>query len=196
VQPATQYNAAMDTLRPGFSLYVVAAELWGQVYQKLLSDDRKGIVYIWEGLDPYTVAGRACKYLYEHDKRMTRLVLVAHGSPGTFKLGEHITAGNADKLVAWLSDLFDEDAIGIEVVSCEALADDVQIIGGRRYGQANKPGARGIRHAGYELGAALAAASGQTVTGALYRLSSEVRIALAGPCRRVRPDGTASVVQR
>jgi len=186
----------MDSLRPGFTLYLVAAELWGQVNQKLRSDDRKGIVYIWEGLDPYTVAGRACKYLYEHDQRMTRLVLVAHGSPGTFKLGEDIDAGNADRLVSWLSDLFDEGSLGVEVVSCEALADDVQIIGGRRYGQANKPGASGIRHGGYLLGAALAKASGQTVTGALYRLSSEVSIALAGPCRRVKPDGTASVVQR
>lgn len=186
----------MNTLRPGFALYIVAAELWGQVYQKLRSSDRAGIVYIWDGLDPYTVAGRACKYLYEHDKRMTRLVLVAHGVPGSFKLGQDIDAGNADKLVSWLADLFDDDATGVEVVSCEALSDGVSIIGGRRYGYANDPRYSTAPLSGYNLGVALAKASNQVVTGALYRLSTEVKVALQGPCRRVKPSGEASVVQR
>lgn len=184
------------TLEPGFTYYYVDAAAWGATRAQMAEQgDRHRLQYVPRGQGVMSTAGKAGAWLGKRGQRITRLAVVAHGKPGEFTLGIKINAGNAAPLGGWLSSFFDPEAIGIELVSCEAAADSSERIGDKWFGQMNDPRGYGVSHAGYQLCATMAAAAGQMVTGALYRLPV-LTLSLQGPCRFVRPNGESGLVNR
>ena len=180
------------TLTPGFSYYYVSHELWGKVSGQIKNDDTRHLQYVPSGSSVYSTAAKGGAWLSQARQTLTRLVIVGHGSPGQFFLGENITSGNIAPLGGWLSSFFESDSTGIQILGCQAAADSSQRIGGYEYGQAHPLSEQSLSHQGYELLRELARASNQTVEGALYG-QSIVGVRLKNMCRRVYPDGTDEI---
>lgn len=177
------------TLTPGFNYYYVSHQLWGKVSGQIKNNDTNHLQYVPEGSSVYSTAAKAGAWLGEAGQTLTRLVIVGHGSPGEFFLGEGITSENIAPLGGWLSSFFESDSVGIQILGCQAAADSSEVIGGLEYGHANPLDDTSISHRGYELLRVLAKASNQTVEGALYG-QSVIGVRLRNMCRRVYPDGT------
>lgn len=138
-------------------------------------------------------AGKAGTWLGKAGKMLTRLIIIGHGGPGRFFLGEEITSDNIAPLGGWLSSFFESDSLGIQILGCNVAADSVQIVGQYERGQAHPLNDDpSLSHRGYELLRKLAKASSQTVEGALDG-QTVVGLRLRGMCRRVYPNGVSKI---
>jgi hypothetical protein len=180
-------NKELQNTISGLNYYYVAHDLWGDISGRVQNSQANQLQYVPEGTDVYSTAGKAGSWLGKNDRRISRLLIFAHGSPGSFLLGKEITSENIAPLGGWLSSFFEKDSV-IQILSCNAAADSTQRVGKYNFGQANDPNARGISHRGYELLLKLARASGQRVEGALHG-QEKVKLSLTMTCRRVYPNG-------
>ncbi|NJD08381.1 MAG: hypothetical protein FIA97_18075 [Methylococcaceae bacterium] len=176
------------SLTPAFTYYYVAHDVWGQVSGQIQSNATRQLQYVPAGSSVYSTAGIAGTWLGKNGKTLTRLVIVGHGSPGRFFLGEEITSDNIAALGGWLYSFFESDSAGIQILGCNSAADSTTVIGKYEYGQANPLSDTSLSHKGHELLQALAKASEQKVEGALHG-QAVAGLRLRGMCRRVYPDG-------
>ena len=176
------------TLTPAFNYYYVAHNVWGDVISQVKEDENHHLQYVAAGTSVYSTAGKAGSWLGNAKKKITRLMIVAHGSPGTFFLGQDITSENIAPLGGWLYSFFEQNAAGIQILGCNSAADSTQVIGQYEYGQAHPLNEVSLSHRGYELLRALAGAARQKVEGALHG-QSKVGLTLRMTCRRVYPNG-------
>jgi hypothetical protein len=183
-----QANKELQIAFSAFNYYYVSHELWGKISGLIKNDKANQLQFVAQGTSVWSTAARAGKWLGDHGRRITRLVIYAHGAPGQFLLGQQITSENVAALGGWLSSFFEKDSV-IQILSCNAAADSTQTIGKYKFGQANDPKWGGsISHRGYELLLELARASGQRVEGPLHGQAIDF-LSLAMTCRRVFPDG-------
>lgn len=180
------------TLTPGFNYYFVAHNVWGQVSGQIKNDSTHQLQYVPEGSSPYSTAGKAGAWLGKAGKTLTSLIIVGHGGPGQFFLGEKITSENIAPLGGWLYSFFEPDSSGIKILGCSSAADSSEVIGDYEYGQANPLNDSSLSHRGYELLRELAKASNQTVEGALYG-QAIAGLRLRNMCRRVYPNGQSKI---
>ncbi len=176
------------TLTPAFTYYYVADEVWSQVSGQIKNDDTHQLQFVPKGSSVYSTAGKAGSWLGKAGKTLTRLIMIGHGAPGQFFLGEQITSENIAPLGGWLYSFFEDNAAGIQILGCSAAANSMQTIGAYEYGQANPLNDVSLSHRGYLLLRRLARASRQTVEGALYG-QAIAGLRLRGMCRRVDPNG-------
>jgi hypothetical protein len=176
------------TLTPAFKYYYVAQAVWPQVSNLLQNDSSRQLQFVPQGSSVLTTAGKAGTWLGKAGKKLTQLIIIGHGGPGEFFLGERITSGNVAALGGWLESFFESDATGVQILGCSSAADSMYQIGAYEYGQdlpLNDPSAS---HRGYDLLRKLAWAAGQRVEGAMNgQLIAPMR--LQGRCRRVYPSG-------
>ncbi|ACK51705.1 hypothetical protein Msil_2786 [Methylocella silvestris BL2] len=183
------------TLTPAFTYYYVSHEVWSEVSSQIANDDRHQLQFVAQGSSVYDTAGKAGTWLGRAGKRLTRLVIAAHGGPGSFVLGENVTSKNVAPLGGWLYSFFESDAAGIDILGCTSASDEKpQRIGQYEYGQANPLGDVSLSHQGYNLLRSLAVASRQTVRGALNgQLMAGLR--LRSTCRKVDPNGANTIYE-
>jgi hypothetical protein len=180
------------TLTPAFTYYYVAHDFWGQVSGQIKNDSTHQLQYVPKGSSPCSTAGKAGTWLGNAGKTLTRLVIIGHGGPGQFFLGEEITSENIAPLGGWLYSFFESDSSGIQILGCNSAADSTQVIGKYEYGQAHPLNDPSISHRGYALLRELAKASSQSVEGALHG-QAIAGLRLRSMCRRVYPDGKSQL---
>lgn len=180
-------------LTPVFNYYYVAHDVWGRVSGQIKNDSTRQLQYVPNGSSVCSSAGKAGTWLGKAGKMLTRLIIIGHGGPGRFFLGEEITSDNIAPLGGWLSSFFESDSLGIQILGCNVAADSVQIVGQYEHGQAHPLNDDpSLSHRGYELLRELAKASSQTVEGALDG-QTVVGLRLRGMCRRVYPNGVSKI---
>ena len=128
------------SLTPAFNYYLVRTNFGGTATGQISDSATHKLHYVPDGQSVYSTAGKAGDWLGKHQKSLTRLIIVAHGKPGEFFLGERVTSDNVAPLGGWSVPFFESDAagVGITILGCNAAADDVQKVGKYERGQVNK----------------------------------------------------------